>query len=59
MSVESALGHGSTAIIGMVMLGMMAWGTLKYGFFRQFDQQLGRRIMLLGWLDAVGLVIWH
>ncbi len=59
MPMTNAVVNGSTAIIGAIMLVMMAYGSWRYGFFRQFDMQLGRRVMLLGLVDLLGLALWH
>ena len=58
MPLATLLVNGGTTIIGMVMLGLMAYGTWRHGFLALFDRRLGRVVMALGWLDLVGLACW-
>ena len=55
LSLTSLVMNGGTAVIGMVMLGMMAYGTWRHGFLALFNQRMGRVVMALGWLDLMGL----
>ena len=56
MLLMTLLVNGNTTLIGMLMLGMMAYGTWQYGFFRQFNHRHGRTVMLV---DLLGLAMWH
>lgn len=58
MPTLTLLVNGGTTLIGMLMLGMMAYGTWRYGFFHQFDRRLGRIVMGLGLVDLAGLACW-
>ena len=58
MPLSMLLVNGGTAVIGMLMLCMMAYGTMRFGFFALFDQPLGRVVMILGLVDIAGLVCW-
>ncbi len=59
MSPAFAIEHGATSILGMAILGTIACGTWHYGFARLFNERLGRIIMVLGVIDAVGLACWQ
>lgn len=59
MSPAFAIEHGVTSILGMVILGIMASGTWRYGFARLFNERLGRIILILGTIDAIGLACWQ
>lgn len=58
MPLTTLLVNGGTALIGVVMLCLMAYGTWRWGFFALFDQRLGRIVMGLGLVDLVGLACW-
>lgn len=59
MSPAMAAEHGATALVAMVMLGMMAYGSAKHGFVTMFQLRLGRVVMLLSYVDFAGLALWH
>ena len=56
MPPATLLVNGGTTMIGLLMLCMMAYGTWRHGFLAQFDQRLGRVVMILGWVDLAGLL---
>ena len=58
MSHLALLVNAATAVIGMVMLGMMAYGTWRFGFVALFVRPFGRVVMILGLIDLVGLMCW-
>lgn len=58
MPLNLALEHASTSVLGMVILGMIAWGAWRTGYVRMFTMPLGRLVMSLAVLDAVGLAFW-
>ncbi len=58
MTQTAAIEHACTSLLGLVILGLIAWGTWRYGFVLLFRQRLGRLVMGLAFLDAVGLAMW-
>lgn len=59
MSPAFAIEHGATSILGMVILGTIAYGTWCFGFARLFNERLGRIVLVLGAIDAAGLIFWQ
>ncbi len=59
MSPAFAIEHGATSVLGMVILGTIGFGTWRFGFLHMFNERIGRVVMVLGALDAVGLVCWQ
>lgn len=59
MSPAFAIEHGATSLLGVVILGTIAYGTWRFGFPRMFNERVGRLAMILGVIDAVGLVCWQ
>ena len=58
MSLPALMMNGATAVIGLVMLCLMAFGSWRFGFLPLFRRPLGRVIMVLGVIDLVGLMCW-
>lgn len=58
MTRTLAIEHGCTSILGLVILGLIAWGTLRFGFAEMFTIKLGRLVVGLALLDAVGVAMW-
>jgi len=59
MSPAFAIEHGATSILGMVILGTIAYGTWRFGFSHMFNERIGRVVIILSVIDAVGLVCWQ
>lgn len=53
-----AFEHAFTSILGMMILAIIAWGSWRFGFARLFSLPVGRIVMSLALLDAVGLAFW-
>ena len=59
MSPAFAIEHGATSVLGMVILGAIGVGTWRFGFPHMFNERIGRGVVILGIIDAVGLVCWQ
>lgn len=59
MSPTFAIEHGATSILGIVILGTIAYGTWLFGFPHMFNERVGRIVMILGVIDFAGLVCWR
>lgn len=59
MSPAFAIEHGATSILGMAILGAIAYGTWRFGFACMFNKRIGRVVLILGIIDAVGLACWQ
>ncbi len=59
MSPAFAIEHGATSVLGMVILEAIGFGTWRFGFPHMFNERIGRVVMILGTIDAVGLVCWQ
>ncbi|NPD70355.1 hypothetical protein HN018_28215 (plasmid) [Lichenicola cladoniae] len=58
MPLDLAIEHASTSLLGMVILGLIAWGTWRLGYARMFTFPVGQIVMGLAVVDAVGLAFW-
>ena len=58
MPLALAIEHACTSVLGTAILGMIAWGTWRTGYARMFTLPLGRLVMGLAVLDAVGVAFW-
>ncbi len=59
MSPAFAIEHGATSILGMIILGTIAYGTWRFGFACMFRERIGHVTIILGIIDAVGLTFWQ
>lgn len=50
--------HACTSLLGLVILGLIAWGTWRYGYVRLFTLPLGRLVLGLALLDAIAVAMW-
>lgn len=50
-----AIEHGITAVLGVLLLGMLVASTYQFGS-RQFDHPSGKRLLWLAGIVTVGLI---
>ena len=58
MTQALAVEHGCTSILGLAIVGLIAWGAWRFGYPAMFREPLGRLVMGLAVLDGIGLVFW-
>lgn len=58
MTNALAAEHSLTSVVGLVILGLIAWGAWRFGYLPMFRKPVGRLVMALAVLDAVGLAFW-
>lgn len=57
MSSVMAVEHAATSLLGIVVLGIIAWGSVTYGFLAMFRNPIGHRANRLAVVTVVGLLI--
>jgi hypothetical protein len=56
MSSVMAVEHAATSLLGIVVLGMIAWGSVTYGFLAMFRAPIGHRANRLAVVTVIGLL---
>ena len=59
MSPAFAIEHHAMSVLGMVVLGAIGVDTWRFGFAQMFTERIGRSVMILATIDAVGLICWQ
>ena len=57
MSPVMAVEHAATSLLGITILGMIAWGSVTHGFLAMFRKPVGHRANRLAVITVIGLLI--
>lgn len=52
-----AVEHAATLLLGITILGMIAWGSVTHGFLAMFRNPIDHRANRLAVITVVGLLI--